>query len=130
MIRYSNVDGIAPGEPLTPEEEVVQRVFVRLRTHLGEWDQDTTVGMPWDRWLSEKPTPVAEIRDRTLREIQNTPGVLRVTRASVSRNGDQLVFNYRVRLVEDPDQLRVLSVAALPFSAFRVSFDAAQTVGV
>jgi hypothetical protein len=131
VIAHDLLKGIKPMSELTDPAEIVrQRIFVRLRTHLGEWDLDVTQGLPWDRWLSMKPTPIAEIQDRILREIQNTPGVDRVTVSRVSKSAGIPDIDFRVRLVDDADLLHLLTVGVLPFSALRVSFDSAATVGL
>lgn len=57
---------------------ILQRVQIRLNTHLGEWILDTRQGLPWRRWLNTKPAPVDQVRDFVRREIEKTAGVTRV----------------------------------------------------
>jgi hypothetical protein len=56
-----------------------QRLGIRLRTLLGEWFLDQTVGIPLLTWLSEKGTSHAAISARVRAEVAGCPGVVSVT---------------------------------------------------
>lgn len=57
---------------------VLQRVRIRIGRFLGEWMLDTDAGLPWLRWLQDKPPDPVAIGSRIRREIEETAGVLRV----------------------------------------------------
>ena len=57
-------------------DEVQQLLRQRLRTFLGEWFLDTTIGVPYFQEIFKKnPNPIA-IEAAFKNEILNTPGVL------------------------------------------------------
>ena len=58
---------------------VQQRVIRRLRTVLGEWLVDKTVGLPYFTWIAQKPPQVASIGAVLRAAVETTPGVARVT---------------------------------------------------
>lgn len=57
---------------------IEQRLELRLRRHLGEWFLNTTLGLPFIRWMESRPAPMAEIAALVRREISTCPGVLAV----------------------------------------------------
>lgn len=57
---------------------IAQRVSIRLKTHLGEWILDPFKGLPFLQWMATKPPDAAAIGAVVRREIETTPGVLRV----------------------------------------------------
>lgn len=71
-------------------ELVLQRIRIRLNTHLGEYLLDTREGMPYRRWLQTKPAPVNQVRDYVRREIEDTPGVRRVRNLEASLEGREI----------------------------------------
>ena len=64
--------------PVTGLALVLQRVRLRLLTFLGEWILDASKGLPFLRWIATKPPDAAVIGAVVRREIETTPGVLRV----------------------------------------------------
>lgn len=83
---------------------IVQRVRFRLVTFLGEWLLDVTQGLPIFAWLAQKPPNVEQIGARIRREIEDTPGVVRVSRFSGSFDSDEQTLRFEAEIVtEDPD---------------------------
>lgn len=83
MITYDvglDADGDLPAfcYAITGIDLVAQRLRLRLGTFLGDWVLDPTKGLPILRWLGTKPPNAAEIGAVVRREIETTPGVLRV----------------------------------------------------
>ena len=54
----------------------------RLRTHRGTDLEDITVGLPWKRWATTLPTPLADIEGVSREQARRVPGV---TAARLSR---------------------------------------------
>lgn len=69
-------DLTVPSRLVRGHDLVLQRVRVRLHTHLGEWILDQGVGLPYADWRARKPIPLQEIVAAVRREIVDTPGVL------------------------------------------------------
>lgn len=60
-------------------DEVMQLLRQRLRTFLGEWFLDTTIGVPYFQDILKKnPNPVS-VDAAFKNEILNTPGVLELS---------------------------------------------------
>ncbi len=57
---------------------IVQRVERRLRTFRGEYFADVRVGLPFFDWIQQKPPAVDSIGAVLRKEIETTPGVIRV----------------------------------------------------
>ncbi len=75
-----NADGDLPDfcRPISGLDLIGQRIAIRLRTHLGEWLLDASKGLPFLRWMATKPPDPVAIGAVVRREIETTPGVLRV----------------------------------------------------
>lgn len=58
-------------------EAVRQRLFVRLKTFLGEFFDDPTFGVPYKQNIFTKPTRIALIHATFVSAILGTPGVQR-----------------------------------------------------
>lgn len=83
----SNIDvGLDPVTGDLPEvatlingfDLIIQRVRRRLRTYLGEWLADRSVGLPFFAWIAQKPPDVDAIGASVRAAIETTPGVARV----------------------------------------------------
>lgn len=83
----SNIDvGLDPDSGDLPDvssfisgfDLILQRIRRRLGTYLGEWLADGKVGLPYFRWIAQKPPDVAAIGAKLRAEIETTPGVARV----------------------------------------------------
>ena len=73
---------------------IVQRIDRRLRTHLGEWIADASKGLPFAEWIAQKPPNVDTIGAFVRREIETTPGVVRVTDWEGSFDTDTRTLSY------------------------------------
>lgn len=76
------VDGAAQwasGDALTR-----QRVGIRLRTQVGEWAYDTSMGLPYFERILVKAPDLRLIRALIVAEVQRARGVLAVTRADLT----------------------------------------------
>ena len=71
--------------PLTGIDAIRQQVEIRLRTFLGEWFLDPSVGVPYiQQVFSEKIPRVDLIRSIIRRAVMKTPGVLMADTVNVS----------------------------------------------
>jgi hypothetical protein len=84
-----------------PETLTVQRLGMRLRTFLGEWILDQTVGLPFVAWSQKKPTDTSAIALLVRREIETCPGVRRVDGLAVSLETDAQRVTITGRVVYD-----------------------------
>jgi hypothetical protein len=66
MNKFSLVDGLS---------EIRQRLIQNLRTFLGEWFLDTTLGVPYHQLIFEKDTPPTVVEDLLKNAILETVGV-------------------------------------------------------
>jgi len=71
---------------LTGKEALAQRIAVRLRTFLGEWIFDITIGTPWFQNILGTRRREGLIQTLVRARVQNTPGVERVVTMTVSLN--------------------------------------------
>lgn len=62
----------------TQQREIEEHTEQRLRTHLGEWFANITIGIPYFEEVFAKPTNVALIESILINEILGTPGVIRL----------------------------------------------------
>lgn len=94
-------------------DEVVQILRQRLRTGLGEWFLDTTIGVPYLQSIFKKnPSPVA-IETAFKNEILNTPGVLELSEfeLDVDASTRTMTLTFRVIGTDGPiDFSEVLSI--------------------
>lgn len=96
---------------------VRQRIQIRLNTFLGEWLLDRRVGMPILEWMQQKPPRVEQIGAFIRREIETTPGVLRVEGFSSSLTGRDL--SYSGTIIYDGGEADTINAAvgASPFES-------------
>ena len=87
----------------------VQRAQIRLRTWLGEWILDRTVGLPFFDWLRASPAPVDTIAARLRLELADIPGVLRVEtlQATLDRGEQSVSFTGRVLIAGLDDEVQI-----------------------
>lgn len=69
---------VIPMRLIDGPELVIQRMRIRLATHLGEWLLDELVGLPYIDWADAVPPPLLDIETRILDTLARTPGVLRI----------------------------------------------------
>lgn len=60
-------------------EETAQNLSVNLRTFLGEWFLNTSLGIPWFQEILVKGTSIQQIESIILNAILSTNGVLNVS---------------------------------------------------
>jgi len=74
------VDGDLPSRSshIRGFDVIVQRVDRKLRTFLGEYIADASVGLPFREWIAQKPPLVDTIGAIVRRAIETVPGVIRV----------------------------------------------------
>lgn len=134
IVKYDEKRGIRRGEFVDDSEAIAQKVFTRLHIHRGEWDLDTTVGLPWKRWLQTKRPPVGEMRDEILREIGRTAGVLLVTFVSVDVDNETqtISFEFDVKVDNEEDRARRLRIGIRGPSIikFTLELSANMTLGL
>lgn len=87
---------------VTGAEEIGQRIIISLRTLLGEWMLDTSVGIPYQDWLTVKPVDQKAIGAILIADIRDVPGVVSVSERSSSYDvaARSLEYNYDV-ITED-----------------------------
>lgn len=70
------------GGIVTGDDEILQRLWIRLNRELGEWFLNTEVGLPWYQggygMLGAKPSRKNDIDLLIRQEIANTEGVLQI----------------------------------------------------
>lgn len=124
MIRYDEALGFDPDWRIKGDEAIGQRIFIRFRTHKGEWPLDIRAGHPWERWFTEKPTPLDEIRDSLTRDMERTRGVAAVVSAEVTKGAASqgIIADFEVRLDGSPESRRLRFLAS-PSAPFRISLE-------
>lgn len=71
--------------PVTGIDAIRQHIEIRLRTFLGEWFLDTTVGVPYIQEIFADKNPDTDlIRSIIRREAAKTPGVISADTLEVS----------------------------------------------
>lgn len=67
-------------ELVSGPQAVLQRIWLRLSIHRGEWFADPSVGMPWNFWMTRPMSQglAALIAQAVRAEVADTPGVERV----------------------------------------------------
>lgn len=97
--------GIASGN-----DEIIQRLKIRLWRHLGEWFLAVQAGMPWYNMgshgtpgiLGSKDISAAELRIR--REVLETDGILRIVSMNTRYSGRSLSLTLQVLLADGSTQ--------------------------
>lgn len=70
----------------TVPQAVRQRIQIRLNTFLGEWLEDTSVGLPWFAWVETKNLDPAEVQALIRAEIAGVDGVISVDAVAYTRS--------------------------------------------
>lgn len=79
-------------ESVSGEALILQRLWVRMNTGIGEYIADTSKGIPMLDWLETRPLPLAKIVTIIKREWETCPGVTSATvRGSLMASGDVVV---------------------------------------
>jgi len=66
------------------QEEIKQHLEQRLRTFLGEWFLDQSIGIPYFDDILKKNVIVSEVESIFINEIISTPGVVRLLEFDLS----------------------------------------------
>lgn len=84
-------------EMVSDGEEVVQHIQQRLRTYLGEWPYDLSVGVPWfQQILGARSNYQRGFSEQVLKtEILETPGVTRFVYFDFSFNEANRIGAFR-----------------------------------
>lgn len=80
----------------TKEEEIVQRVGMKLRTFQGEWFLDTTYGIPYLQQIISRARRPQEVDAIFISEIRNIEGVNRII--DYKSNFDRTTRLYEINL--------------------------------
>ena len=83
-------------------DEVRQRVLFRMRTQLGEWDFDTTLGLDYFGEILKNDPDLALIQTRILTLVATTPGVLQVRDLDVSLDAPSRTMRVAYTFIVDP----------------------------
>ncbi len=70
-------------------EETAQNLSVNLRTFLGEWFLNTSLGIPWFQEILVKGTSIQQIESIILNAILSTNGVLNVSRFNIELDNNE-----------------------------------------
>lgn len=97
---------------------IAQRLQIRLRTDLGEYLLDTTLGVPWTRDVLGKGVGVQAVEALLRRAILTTPGITRILELTVAldRVTRTLAFDFRAGCttlttgLEDAQQQAVIAL--------------------
>jgi hypothetical protein len=68
-------------------EEVAQQLYIRLKTFLGEWFLDSSIGFPWFQSVLGIKVPLGIVAQIIRKLILATPGVASIQKFSIQRNG-------------------------------------------
>lgn len=89
----------------------LQRLALRLKTFLGEWILDASVGIPYLDFIAQKPPRLNEIGAFIRREIETTPGVIAIDEFASTHDAEarRITFTVTIR-IEDSPELVVVEV--------------------
>jgi len=106
-IDYSTGDVIFVNGPLTKSdvtqplvETVQQRLFIRLRTFLGEWFLNTAYGVPYFQDVLGKKTTKSAVDLIMQQQILAEVGVKEITYFNSTLVNRQYSLNFRVKVVD------------------------------
>ncbi len=106
-IDYSTGDVIFVNGPLTKSdvtqplvETVQQRLFIRLRTFLGEWFLNTAYGVPYFQDVLGKKTTKSAVDLIMQQQILAEVGVKEITYFNSTLINRQYSLNFRVKVVD------------------------------
>ena len=120
MIKYHPTKGINPNKKVEGSDAILQRVYIRLKTHTGEWLLNENAGLPWVEWFQEKPTPIDEIKSYLFIELNQTPGVERVDTVSLEK--EQAEINATFILTLETEDTARFQIEFDEFSNFSFSY--------
>jgi hypothetical protein len=83
----------------------IQRIQIRLKTFLGEWVLDTDVGIPYFSWRQQRSLSAQAVEGRIRLELEETPGVIRVTECTSTFNPTTRTMSTIARIVIEDEAL-------------------------
>lgn len=89
----------------------IQRVKIRLFTFLGEWALDVGEGLPYVAWNQTRGLDPSLVAARIKLEIQETPGVIRVSECVALLNTSTRVLSVRAKFFVEDEDLAPLGVS-------------------
>lgn len=98
---------------ITGADLILQRVAIRLRTFLGEWQLDTAVGLPYLEWVQQKPPDVDGIGAVIRAQVLGVPGVIRFDSFTGTFDVETRSLRYDGSIIIDNELEATLTV--LPF---------------
>ena len=101
-----NSRGTLAGGVVTGDDEVLQRLWIRLNRELGEWFLNTEVGLPWYQngygILGSKPQRKNDIDLLIRREISRTEGIVQILKYNaIYASGTRIYDVYCVVLLKN-----------------------------
>jgi hypothetical protein len=106
-IDYATGDIVFVNRPLLPSdvtrpltETVAQRLFIQLRTFLGEWFLNTNYGVPYFQNILGRKTTKAAVDLIMQQQILAEVGVKEITYFSSTLVNRQYSLNFRVKVVD------------------------------
>jgi hypothetical protein len=69
-------------------QEVIQKIYIRLKTHQGEWMLDDSKGVPYLSWLQSRDLPMEDVSNVIISEIESVEDVIKVEEIQVSKDGE------------------------------------------
>lgn len=108
---------------VTGADEVRQRVLLRLRRQLGEWEFNVTLGVPWIEQILIRNPDLGTIRALLVREIATTPGVIRVVSLELELTADRkLAFTWSALVETDSADVEFADASIVDFDNGTLQF--------
>jgi hypothetical protein len=90
-------------------DEIQQRLKQNLKTFLGEWFLDTTLGIPYFQLIFQTHTPISIIEDIFKDEILKTKGIVELLEFSLKKYDKKtrkLTIDFKVKTLNGSIALR------------------------
>lgn len=136
MADFLLADGDLPlrNELITGRVDTQQRIALRLQRHLGEWFLDTTVGLPYEAWMEQKPPDLPSIVAAIRSEISAVRGVIGTQNFSGVHDRDTRTVRIEGEYLVSPGIAEEIALISNPTSSgnsafFGVFFNPARPVG-
>lgn len=104
MMPAATLDGGSlrlPAVILSGVDLVAQTIRIRCYTLPGEVLSDSSVGLPWRAWLSDRRTSADVVAARLRALLEQVPGVTSIESVSASRSALGITAAARVRVEAD-----------------------------
>lgn len=90
-------------------DEVTQVVKGRLKTFLGEWYLDTSIGLPFYQLIFVKGASPQRIALFIKKEIRESPGVISLDEYSQDYDGKTRGFNVKTKIKASDDSILTIN---------------------